>query len=256
MMHSYEGLDRSGGFSRVLVFAPLRNREFRILWSGMCMSLIGDGVFMVALAWQAYALSNSPEAMAVVGIAMTVPTIVCLLIGGVVSDRVDRRRVMLAADSLRALALAVLAALALSKALTLPGLIGLAALYGAATAFFDPAFDAIVPQVLRGEALAQAIESWPEDARVAVVASGGLSHFVVDEELDHMVLRGLQEKDEATLSSVPRHQLYSAASESLNWVTLGGVFQKLPHKFNLVDYVPVYRTPAMTGGGWAFGIWR
>ncbi|MBV8086554.1 MAG: hypothetical protein JO247_17250 [Chloroflexi bacterium] len=107
-----------------------------------------------------------------------------------------------------------------------------------------------------GQALAQAIESWHEDVRVAVVASGGLSHFVVDEELDHMVLRGLQEKDEATLTSVPRHKLYSAASESLNWVTLGGVFQQLPHRFNLVDYVPVYRTPAMTGGGWAFGIWK
>lgn len=156
MQHSYEGLDRSGGFSRVRVFAPLRNRDFRILWSGMCVSLIGDGVFMVALAWQAYALSNSPQAMAVVGIAMTVPTIVCLLIGGVVSDRFDRRRVMLAADSLRALALAALAGLALTKALTLPELIGMAALYGAATAFFDPAFDAIVPQVLNGEALAQA----------------------------------------------------------------------------------------------------
>ena len=61
MQHSYEGLDRSGGFSRVRLFAPLRNRDFRLLWSGMCVSLIGDGVFMVALAWQAYALSNSPR---------------------------------------------------------------------------------------------------------------------------------------------------------------------------------------------------
>ena len=50
------------------------------------------------MAWQVYALSNAPTALALVGIAMTVPTIAFLLLGGVVSDRFDRRRVMLAAD--------------------------------------------------------------------------------------------------------------------------------------------------------------
>ncbi len=156
MQHNHEALDRPGALNRVRLLAPLRNRDFRLLWSGMCVSLIGDGIFMVALAWQAYSLSNSPQAMAIVGIAMTVPTIACLLVGGVVSDRFDRRRVMLCADSTRALALAVLAGLAMSGALTLAELVGLAALYGAATAFFDPAFDAVVPEVLDGEALAQA----------------------------------------------------------------------------------------------------
>jgi DHA3 family tetracycline resistance protein-like MFS transporter len=156
MQHSYEGLDRSGGFSRLRLLAPLANRDFRRLWGGMCVSLLGDGVFMVALAWQAYALSNSPGAMAIVGIAMTVPTIACLLLGGAVSDRFDRRRVMLAADGIRALALALLAGLALTGTLTLAELVAVAALYGAATAFFDPAFDALVPEVLRGETLAQA----------------------------------------------------------------------------------------------------
>jgi DHA3 family tetracycline resistance protein-like MFS transporter len=156
MHHSYEGLDRSGGFSRVRVLAPLRNRNFRLLWSGMCVSLIGDGVFMVALAWQAYSLSNAPSALAIVGIAMTVPTIICLLVGGAASDRFDRRRVMLAADSVRAVALALLAVLATTHTLTLEGLVAMAAVYGAATAFFDPSFDAIVPEVLEGEALAQA----------------------------------------------------------------------------------------------------
>ena len=98
MHHSYEGLDRQGGFSRVRLLAPLRHRDFRLLWSGMCISLLGDGVFIVAMAWQVYALSNVPTALSLVGIAMTVPTIAFLLLGGVVSDRFDRRRVMLAAD--------------------------------------------------------------------------------------------------------------------------------------------------------------
>jgi len=107
-----------------------------------------------------------------------------------------------------------------------------------------------------GQAIAGAISAWREDARVAVVASGGLSHFTVDEELDRMVLGGLERKDPVTLQSVPRHKLYSAASESMNWIALGGAVQDTPLKCEVVDYQPVYRTPAGTGGGWAFARWR
>ena len=63
MLHSYEGLDRPGGVSRVRLLAPFRHREFRLLWGGMCVSLLGDGVFLVAIAWQAYELSNAPTAL-------------------------------------------------------------------------------------------------------------------------------------------------------------------------------------------------
>jgi DHA3 family tetracycline resistance protein-like MFS transporter len=156
MLHSHEALDRPGGFSRVRLLAPLRHRDFRLLWSGMCISLLGDGIFLVAMAWQVYTLSNAPTALSVVGIAMSVPTIVLLLVGGVVSDRLDRRRIMLAADLIRGLALAVMAALSLSGALELWHMIVLVAVYGAGTAFFSPAFDAIVPDVLPASELAQA----------------------------------------------------------------------------------------------------
>lgn len=107
-----------------------------------------------------------------------------------------------------------------------------------------------------GEEVRKAIESWDSDARVAVVASGGLSHFVVDEELDWMVLNGLKEKDRETLMTVPRERLYSAASETQNWIALGGVLQDTDLDMELVEYVPVYRTPAATGGGWAFARWQ
>jgi len=156
MLHSHEALDRAGGLSRVRPLAPLRRREFRLLWGGMCISLMGDGAFLVAMAWQVYALSGAPTAMSFVGIAMTVPTIVLLLFGGVVSDRFDRRNIMLAADAVRGLVVAALAALSLTGALALWHIVGLVALYGAAQAFFDPAFDAIVPDVLPAEQLAQA----------------------------------------------------------------------------------------------------
>jgi len=63
-------------------------------------------------------------------------------------------------------------------------------------------------------------------------------------------------KDAETLTSLPKERLFSATSESLNWVGVGGAMEQEPLKFELVDYVPVYRTPANTGGGWAFGRWK
>ena len=157
-MHlSYEGGGgHGGGQNRVRLLAPLRHRDFRLLWSGMCVSLLGDGIFLVAMAWQVYALSNAPTALAIVGITMTVPTIAFLLLGGVVSDRFDRRRVMVAADVLRGLAVGLMALLSLTGVIELWHIAALAAVYGAGTAFFSPSFDALVPEVLPPGDLAQA----------------------------------------------------------------------------------------------------
>jgi MFS family permease len=156
MLHSHEALDRAGGYDRAGILSPLRDREFRLLWSGMCVSLLGDGAFLVALAWQVYALSDAATAMSLVGIAMTVPTIVFLLVGGVASDRLDRRRIMLTADLARGAAVGLLAVLSLTGALELWHIVGLVVIYGGGAAFFAPAFDAIVPELLPAERLGQA----------------------------------------------------------------------------------------------------
>ncbi len=156
MQHSHEALDRPGGFSRVNLLAPLRNRDFRLLWMGMTISLIGDGIFLVAMAWQAYELWNAPAALSLLGIGMTIPTIAFLLPAGVLSDRVDRRSLMLGADLARALVLAALAVLALMSLLTFWELVLLVALYGVGTAFFTPAFEAIVPDIVPSADLAAA----------------------------------------------------------------------------------------------------
>ena len=156
-MHlSYEGGSHGGGLSRVRLLEPLRHRDFRLLWSGMCVSLLGDGIFVVAMAWQVYALSNAPTALALVGITMTVPTIALLLLGGVLSDRFDRRRIMVAADVVRGLAVGLLALLSLTGVLELWHIAAIAAVYGGGTAFFSPSFDALVPEVLPAGDLAQA----------------------------------------------------------------------------------------------------
>jgi Transmembrane secretion effector len=159
MHHSYESLDGfgsspSGGRSGVLT--PLRDRDFRLLWTGATASLMGDGAFLVALAWQVYAMSGGPTGMSLVGIAMTVPTITFLLIGGVASDRFERRWLLVGADLLRAVALALLAGLTIGGQLELWHVVVLAALYGTGAAFHAPAFDALVPEILDGERLTQA----------------------------------------------------------------------------------------------------
>ncbi|HTW43169.1 MAG TPA: MFS transporter [Solirubrobacteraceae bacterium] len=134
----------------------LANRAFRLLFTGRCVSLLGDGVFLVALAWQAYTLSNAPTALSLLGIAMTVPLIALLLFGGVVSDRHRRRRVMLLADLVRAALLATLAMLAATGTLRLWQMAIIVAIYGGAQAFFDPASDAILPEIVPAGQLGQA----------------------------------------------------------------------------------------------------
>jgi MFS family permease len=153
MQHSHEALDRPGGFERARLLVPLRHRDFRVLWSGMAVSLVGDGIFLIAVAWETYALWNAPAALSIVGIGMAVPTVAFLLLGGVLSDRHDRRLLMLWADVVRAAAVGCLAALVFTHALRLWELIALVALYGCGTAFFTPAFEALVPSLLPADDL-------------------------------------------------------------------------------------------------------
>jgi MFS family permease len=136
--------------------APLRHREFRMLWTGMTTSLIGNGILLVALAWQVYELSGLPAAMSAVGVALSLPQIVTLLIGGVLSDRFDPRRVMLGSDLVRCAVMATMAVLSITGTLSLWGILTLTAIYGAAAGFFGPGFDAVVPQLVTEDDLVAA----------------------------------------------------------------------------------------------------
>jgi len=97
------------------------------------------------------------------------------------------------------------------------------------------------------------VQTWESDARVAVIASGGLTHFVIDETLDREVLDAIAARNAAALSGIPRGKLRSGNSEILNWVTAAGALEELTA--TVVDYVPGYRTPAGTGTGMAFAYW-
>jgi hypothetical protein len=105
-----------------------------------------------------------------------------------------------------------------------------------------------------GRAIRQAVEAWPMDRRVGVAASGGLSHFFVDEELDRHVLDMLAKKDADALAALPLHKIESGSSEIRTWIAAAGAVEHL--EMQLVDYVPCFRSEAGSGVGMAFAIWR
>ena len=105
-----------------------------------------------------------------------------------------------------------------------------------------------------GRALRRALEEWPGQERIALIASGGLSHFVISEELDRQVIKALADGDEKIVAGLPRDVLRSGSSEILNWLVVGGALADWD--FDLLDYVPAYRSPAGTGVGMAFATWQ
>ena len=104
-----------------------------------------------------------------------------------------------------------------------------------------------------GLAVRKAVQDWDSDLTVAVASSGGLSHFVVDEEIDRLALKGLEKGSEEILTTLPRIRLQSATTEILNWVANAGAMGGA--KMETITYEAGYRTPAGTGCGCACGSW-
>ena len=104
-----------------------------------------------------------------------------------------------------------------------------------------------------GQALRAAIETFPGKQSIGVIASGGLSHFTVDEQLDRIVLEGCASGNAEALCAIPPNKLNSGSSEIRNWIVTAGAAQGLRAKWH--EYVPLYRTSAGTGCGMAFMEW-
>lgn len=127
-----------------------------MLWTGSAVSMVGDGIYTLAIAWQVYTLSNTPSALAMVGLAWTVPQVLLVLGSGVLSDRLDRRRLMIAGDVVRLFAIGTVGLLSLADELTIPRLIGLVVAYGVGQAIFGPAFSSIIPSIVPSDLLVEA----------------------------------------------------------------------------------------------------
>jgi DHA3 family tetracycline resistance protein-like MFS transporter len=143
----------TGSKPRAGVLRPLGVRDFRLLWGGQMVSLLGDGIFTVALAWQVIHLSGSAAALSVVLLARSLPGLLLVPVSGVAADRLPRRTIMLAADVLRGLAVGMIAFLAASGTLQVWHLVVLSAVFGCGTAFFQPAAYSLYPDILTPELL-------------------------------------------------------------------------------------------------------
>ena len=106
-----------------------------------------------------------------------------------------------------------------------------------------------------GRAVARAVKSFPGDLRVGIVASGGLSHFVIDEKLDSEFIQAMRTHDAQHLSSVPASEMMSGASELRNWIAVAGVADEAGLQVTSTDYEPCYRTEAGTGNAMGFVTW-
>jgi MFS family permease len=142
--------------NRIQILRPLRERDFALFWTGWTVSLVGDGFFLVAIAWQVFDLWNSPTALAVVGLAETIPIVGLVLVGGVVSDRFERRKVLIFSSALRGVCVTALGLLAVTDSIELWHIFVITVFFGAGQAFQGPAAGAIVPDLVPKHLLVQA----------------------------------------------------------------------------------------------------
>jgi hypothetical protein len=105
-----------------------------------------------------------------------------------------------------------------------------------------------------GETIKGAIEDFPEDLRVAVIGSGGLSHFLIDEELDRGFIQSVRDKDSEALKALPAKRLQSGTGEIRSW--LGAVAAAQDLNLDFVEYQACYRSPAGSGMGMGFAVWK
>jgi hypothetical protein len=107
-----------------------------------------------------------------------------------------------------------------------------------------------------GRALFRAIAGFSSLRRVALMASGGLTHFVIDEDLDRTVIDAMQRGDEAALAALPEHVFRAGTAEIKNWYPVIAAMNAAGRRYHQVDYVPCYRSEAGTGNAMCFAYWE
>jgi MFS family permease len=128
--------------------SPLSVRNFRLLWIGEGISLLGDQFYMIALPWLVLQLTNSALALGTIMALAAIPRALFMLVGGALVDRFSPRSVMMVSNYARYVVVALLAALVLTNRIRIEMLYGFALAFGLADAFYFPAQTAIVPQLL------------------------------------------------------------------------------------------------------------
>jgi MFS family permease len=159
------------------VFAALRQRNFRLLWTGQFISFTGSQMQSVAILWQVYALTHNPLALGVVGLVRLLPIFIFGILSGVAADSLDRRKMMLVTQSGMAIVALAFAAFTFTNTMTVGLLYLLAALSSTFGAFDSPARQSLIPTLVPREDLANAFSvnsTMFQAANVLGPALGGL----------------------------------------------------------------------------------
>jgi MFS family permease len=137
-------------------FGALQNRDFRLVFFGQCLSIVGDGAYITVLGWFVYSLTQSAGMVAVVLGVVTTAKLLALLFGGALADRYDRRRLMILSDLVRGVAMSILALCTALHVSHIALLIGISGLVGLFDSLFVPSFSGFVPSVVEVSMLGSA----------------------------------------------------------------------------------------------------
>jgi hypothetical protein len=114
-----------------------------------------------------------------------------------------------------------------------------------------------LPRILKfGHAVKKALDKLPADMKVALIASGGLTHFTIDEELDRQILDAMKKGDEKAMLAFPESYFEGNTCEIKSWYVLAAVMNDYGKNMELIDYVPCYRSIAGTGNAMGFAAWN
>jgi MFS family permease len=169
----------------------LRRRDFRLFWGGLAVSSIGSQFTIVAMAWQIYQLTNSPLQLGVLGLARAIPQMTVALLGGVLADRVDRRRILIVTQFTQFFVSGSLVALTVTGAMTPAFLYAASVGLALSTALETPARQATVPNLVDRHELTSALAlnstlrdvgliTGPALAGVLLAVSGPASCYAID----------------------------------------------------------------------------
>jgi len=158
---------------------PLRVRDFRLLWIGATVSLLGDQFYLVALPWLVLMLTGSGLALGTIMMAAAVPRAVFMLVGGAVTDRFSPRRILIGTAAARTLLVAAVAALAYWHVITLAHIYVLAFAFGLADAFTYPANSALIPSLVAPEQLPAANATMQGSAQASTIIGPAPAGIVV-----------------------------------------------------------------------------
>jgi MFS family permease len=147
----------SGSQRLVEALSALRHRNYRLYWCGQLSSVLAQNMEGVAQGWLVLEITESPLLLGVTGLAFAAPTIALTLLGGVIADRTDRRRIMIGAQALSSANFLVLATLIVFDAVALWHVMLMAVLSGCVRAFDRPSRMALLPQMVPKEDIANAV---------------------------------------------------------------------------------------------------